>query len=431
MIFAKYIEKESLLMNEHLRRWVAILVCITFMMLMLPQPSLAKTPVDLNAKAAILVDAKTGKILYEKNAEQSLPVASMSKMMTQYVVLNQIKEKKLSWDDVYKAQEIDQLLSTKPGLSNIPLYQGEEYTLKELYDSMMIVSANASSRALGEMAGKTDKQFVQMMNKQAKQLKLHDSYFVNTSGLNNEDIHPYEVKGTNPKDENHMSAKDLALLAYHLTKEFPKELAVETTETKPFYITDNLVIDMVNTNEMLPSGKYPYEGILGMKTGMNEAAGHGFTGHAKRGDIELISVVIGGQTKDGQPSSKARFMETKKLLDYGFEQWECQRVDPADYVQQPNVEKGKQETVAIDTTNKSCMMIPKAADQHPKGKLHLNEESMQAPIEKGKKLGTMELTGPTEQYLTPELKKQATVNIVAKESVEKENWFILLWKSIF
>ncbi|WP_203364602.1 D-alanyl-D-alanine carboxypeptidase family protein [Bacillus sp. REN10] len=418
-------------MNQHQRKWLAIFLCMIVIMMMMPRPSLAKLPFDVRAKAAILIDAKTGKILYQKNAKESLPVASMSKMMTQYVILNQIKEKKLSWNDGYKAKKIDQLLSTKPGLSNIPLYQGEEYTLKELYDSMMMVSANASSRALGEMAGKTDQQFIQMMNETAKQLKLSDSHFVNTSGLNNKDIHPYEVKGTNPEDENHMSAKDLALLAYHLTKEFPNELAIETTKKKVFHITDTQVIEMVNTNEMLPGGKYPYEGILGMKTGMNEAAGHGFTSHAKRGDKELISVVIGAETKEGKPSSKARFMETKKLLDYGFKQWECKRVNPADYVQQPNIEKGKQETVAIATTDQSCIMIPKTTDQPIKGKLHLKEENMVAPIEKGQKLGTMELTGPTEQYLTTELKKQATIDIIAKEAVEKENWFILLWKSIF
>ncbi|WP_338752917.1 D-alanyl-D-alanine carboxypeptidase family protein [Bacillus sp. FJAT-52991] len=422
-------------MKQHQRRWLAIFLCMILMIVTLPRPSFAQLPFDVHAKAAILIDAKTGKILYQKNADESLPVASMSKMMTQYVVLDQIKEGKLSWNDVYKAKEIDQTLSTKPGLSNIPLYQGEEYTLKELYDSMMIVSANASSRALGEMAGKTDEQFVQMMNDTAKQLKLHDSYFVNTSGLNNKDIHPYEVKGTKPEDENHMSARDLALLAYHLTKEFPEELAIETTRTKTFHVTDTQVIEMVNTNEMLPGGKYPYEGILGMKTGMNEAAGHGFTAHAKRGDKELISVVIGGETKEGKPSSKARFMETKKLLDYGFEQWECKPMNPTDYLsakeQKPTVKDGKTEKIAIDTTDKSYVMVPKTTDQPIKGKLHLNEESMVAPIEKGQKLGTMELTGPTEQYLTPELKKAATIDIIAKESVEKENWFMLLWKSIF
>ncbi|KZR60099.1 D-alanyl-D-alanine carboxypeptidase family protein [Pseudobacillus badius] len=422
-------------MKQHYRKWFSIFLCMVLMMVMLPKSSFANTPFDVRAKAAILIDVKTGKILYHKNADQSLPIASMSKMMTQYIVLEQIKTGKLSWNDVYKAKTIDQALSTKAGLSNIPIYEGEEYTLKELYDSMMIVSANASSRALGEMAGKTDQQFVQMMNDKAKQLRLSHSHFVNTSGLNNQDIHPYEVQGTKPNDENHMSAKDLALLAYHLTKEFPKELAVETIKKKAFYVTDSQVIEMINTNEMLPGGKYSYEGILGMKTGRNEAAGYGFTAHAKRGDRELISVVIGAENKEGKPSSKARFMETKKLLDYGFKQWECKPVQPADYLlaneQKPGVKDGKKEKVSLDAAGPSCVMTPKAADQVIKGKLHLNEESLIAPIKKGQKLGTMELTGPNEQYLTPDLKKQATIDLIAGESVEKENWAILLWKSIF
>ena len=233
----------------------------------------------LNAEAAILVDAETGAILYEKNADVVLGVASMSKMMTEYLVLEAIKDGTISWDQkVMISEYIHNLSSPNMGLSNVGLTQGEQYTVKELYEAMAIFSANAATSALAEVVAGTEKGFVELMNKKAEELKLGEYKFVNSSGLNNSDLLGNHPAG-NPDDENVMSAKATARLAYHLLNDFPE---VSDTASKPVLkFRDGR--DYKNFNYMLPGLVFEYPGVDGLKTGSTDFAGYGFTATAKRG----------------------------------------------------------------------------------------------------------------------------------------------------
>ncbi|NRK74321.1 D-alanyl-D-alanine carboxypeptidase, partial [Salmonella enterica subsp. enterica serovar Typhi] len=128
----------------------------------------------LDAGAAILVDANTGEILYEKNTDELLGVASMSKMMTEYIVLESIKNGKISWDQKVKINNYIHRLSGAPGLSNVGLTEGEEYTVKELYQAMAIHSGNAATVALAELIAGTEKNYISVMNQKAEELGLED-----------------------------------------------------------------------------------------------------------------------------------------------------------------------------------------------------------------------------------------------------------------
>ncbi|HZG73237.1 MAG TPA: D-alanyl-D-alanine carboxypeptidase family protein [Chondromyces sp.] len=421
-------------------KYILLIVILCTTLTYPPRSFAASNDLDIQARAAILVDASSGRILYGEHINDSLPVASMSKMMTQYLVLEHIKKGSISWDTVYTAKAIDQRLSTKPGLSNIPLYEGEKYTVKELYHAMMIVSANAASRALGEMIGQTDEKFIYMMNEKAKELHLTHSYFVNTSGLNNQDIVPDIAKGTNPTDENHMSARDLALLTYHIHHDFPDRPPVEQIEKETFYVTDTLALEMHNSDQMLPNGKYPYDGIIGMKTGMSQAAGHGFTALAKRDDREFISVIIDGRNNKNKGTSSARFVESKKLLDYGFENWHYLTLSPVDLLPKAQrsvmVHNGKKDQTLL-AAKKQKILIEKNGQFKPKAELTMditklnNDNELVAPLKKGASVGTIQLAGESFHYLTPELKKAAVKPVHIHEDIEKENWFILFFKNIF
>src|SRR5690606_20186147 len=182
-------------------------------------------PLNLEAEAAILIDAETGKVLYEKNADKRLGVASMSKMMTEYLVLEAIAEGKIQWDQKILISEfIHKLSNPSLGLSTVGLTQGEEYTVKELYDSMAIHSANASTVALAELIAGSEENFVKMMNEKAEELGLENYHFVNSTGLNNSDMLGRHPAGTDVNDENKMTARDTAKLAYHLLKDYPEVL---------------------------------------------------------------------------------------------------------------------------------------------------------------------------------------------------------------
>lgn len=400
----------------------------------------AASDMSVHAKAAILVDAKSGKILYGQNMDESLPVASMSKLMTQYLILEKIQKGDLKWDDVYHADATDQDLSTRPGLGNVPLYQGQSYTVRDLYNAMTLVSANAASRALGRMAGKSDKHFVQMMNNKAKQLGLKHSSFVNTSGLNNQDLAPYQVKGTASDGENKMSARDLALLAYHFIHSFPNEMDIEKKELDQFPVTDSYSIPLRNKNQLLPNGKYPYKGAIGLKTGMNDAAGYGIVALAKRGQRELIAVIIDAKNKKGKRSSKARYMQAQKLLDYGFTHWDYQKISPEKFLptnqQKIPVENGTKEKAAITSKTTVTELVPKNSHSI-KAKLTLmpkfltDQKKLKSPIQKGTVIGKITLRDGSYGYLTTKLEKKAQVKATVKEEIQKENWFAALMDGIF
>ncbi len=392
----------------------------------------AEDPLGLNAEAAILVDGETGKVLYEKNADVVLGVASMSKMMTEYIVLESIDKGKISWDQKVKINEYIHKLSAAPGLSNVGLTQGEDYTVKELYSAMAIHSGNAATVALAELISGTEKNFVQLMNKKAEELGLKDYKFVNASGLNNSSLlgnHP--AGGAN--DENVMSARATARLAYRLITDYPEVL--ETASQARLEFRDGRTYD--NFNFMLPGLVHEYEGVDGLKTGSTDFAGYGFTATAKRGDQRFISVVMKTDTRD------TRFTETEQVLNYAFSNFNKETILKKNYQAKGQksvpVVKGKEDSVKIHTKDELALTIKNGEkDQYqPKivlDKKKLNEDGeLTAPVKKGEKIGYMTVEakgGEPVSFLTEDGEKLAKVDVVAAESVEKANWFVLSMRGI-
>ncbi|MED1411237.1 MULTISPECIES: D-alanyl-D-alanine carboxypeptidase family protein [Bacillus] len=251
---------------------------------------------NIQAKAAILMDAESGKIIYKKNEDMPFAPASMSKMMTEYIVLEQIENGSIKWDD---SVTISSKAVNSEGVK-IYVKDGDRLTVRELFHAMVISSANNAAIALAEHISKSEKDFTLLMNEKAKQLQLStQTHFVNATGLANE-----------KNEESKMTALDAAKLAQHLIKSYPNIL--EVTKLTSF----NLRGTTVNTtNKMLyPSNRRLYfKEVDGLKTGFTDAAGYCFTGTAKQDGKRLISVVMG--TSNGSQ----RFIETKKLFSYGFD----------------------------------------------------------------------------------------------------------------
>src|SRR5699024_3157018 len=223
--------------------------------------------------------------------------ASMTKMMTEYLVLEAINEGDITWDTTTQIGDYPYWLSSNNSFSGIGLRQNKAYTVKELYEGMAIISDNATTVALAELIAGSEGEFVKMMNAKAEEMGLTEYKFVNSTGLSNSDLGEYHPEGTEPNADNLLSARSAALLAYNLINDYPEALEYSSMMTSEL---DGK--KLTNLNWMLPwednnFTQYGYEGIDGLKTGHTDAAGYTFTGTAKQGDRRLITVVMKTNSK--------------------------------------------------------------------------------------------------------------------------------------
>ncbi|OQP03955.1 D-alanyl-D-alanine carboxypeptidase [Geobacillus sp. 46C-IIa] len=433
-------------MKTRKRNWFFWLLSICLCLTLWPFQRTVKAesaPLDIRADAAILVDAQTGRILYEKNIDTVLGIASMTKMMTEYLLLNAIKAKRVKWDQTYTPSDYVYRLSQDRALSNVPLRKDGQYTVRELYEAMAIYSANAATVAIAEIIAGSEKNFVRMMNEKAKELGLKDYKFVNATGLSNSDLKGFHPEGTSQDEENVMSARAMATLAYRLLKDHPEVLETASIPRKLFREGTEDEIKMDNWNWMLPGLVYGYEGVDGLKTGYTEFAGNCFTGTAKRNGVRLISVVMNAKDASGKTTKEARFEETKKLFNYGFNQYSLQTLYPKGYQLKGKetlpVVKGKEKEVHVATAKKLSLLVRHGEEKQYKPvyvldkKKMTNEGELTAPLKKGETVGymTLEYKGDDSlAFLSPDMQKNIRVPLVTTVEVEKANWFVLSMRAI-
>lgn len=408
------------------------------MMTVLVQPmaTLAAKTVELDAESAILVDAETGKILYAKEADMALPPASMTKMMTEYLVWDAIESGQISWDTTTTVSDYAYSISANPNLSGIGLRQNKEYTVKELYKSMAIISDNGTTIALAELIAGSEGDFVKLMNKKAEGMGLTDYKFVNSTGLPNDLLGKHAPKGTDPDANNLLSARSAALLAYNLINDHPKVLEISSQTEIKFEGKED-----VNLNWMLPHDatflkQFNYKGVDGLKTGHTDLAGYCFTGTAERDGQRLISVVM-------KTDSKAkRFEETAKLLDFGFNNFDTKELFPEGYQLDGQatlpVSKGQEDSVEVATNKAIKIPVQQGKEKKYTIKYTLDKDKLNkdgelaAPVKKGEKIGSAEaiFEGENDQGYIFDAEANKKVDIVAQDTVKKDNWFMLIMGAI-
>ncbi|PFJ06110.1 D-alanyl-D-alanine carboxypeptidase [Bacillus cereus] len=407
------------------KRFIALVTMLTLAcsMLLPYSNASAETGAALNieAGAAILVEANSGKILYQKNADELLAIASMTKMMSEYLVNEAVEKGKLKWDQKIKISEYAHKISQDRSLSNVPLENGGSYTVKELYEAMAIYSANGATIALAEAVAGKEIDFVKMMNDKAKEFGLKNYKFVNSTGLTNKDLKGQHPEGTNPEEENKMSARDVAILAQHLIKDFPKVLDTAKIPKKVFQEGGKYPVRMDNWNWMLKGLVKQYDGVDGLKTGSTPEAGDCFTGTVERNGMRFISVVI--KTN----SHTARFDQTKKLYDYGFANFEMKQMYKKDSSvkgqETVRVENAKDKDVAVQTKEAVSLPVPKGSKDVYKTELKEVSKGQEAPIKKGAALGQMVITPKDTNDPGFLSGKSLQVDLVTKSAVEEANWF--------
>lgn len=315
-----------------------------------------------NAKSAIMIESSTGKIIYEKNIDEQLPMASMTKMMTLLLIMENIESGNLKWDEMVTASEH----AASMGGSQIFLEVGEQMSVEDLVKGICIGSGNDAAVAMAERIGGTEAEFVKMMNKKAKNLGLVNTNFENACGLDS--------------DNHYSSAYDMAIIAKELIK---YDKILEYTGTYEDYLrknTDNSFW-LVNTNKLV---RY-YQGVDGLKTGYTSDSGYCITTTAKRNNLRLITVVM------GEPTSAIRNSETTSMLDYGFNTYQIDTlVKEKQVLGRKKVQLGEKDYVNIIPKSSINILNNKVgAKRNVTYNLEIND--IKAPIKKGDVVGKIKV----------------------------------------
>ena len=315
-----------------------------------------------NAKSAIIIEPTTGKVIFEKNSNERLEPASMTKIMTLLLTFEAIDNGKISLNDTVTISK----RAADMGGSQMFLEAGSNIRLEEIIKGVSIASANDGAIALAEFVGGSVENFVDMMNKKAEDLGLSNTHFANPHGLH--------------ADNHYSSAYDMALMASNLINH-EKILNYTSIYEDYFNKPDGSRTWLVNTNKLVRF----FEGVDGLKTGYTQEAGYCLTATAKKGNVRYITVVM------GEPSSDIRSRETTNMLNYAFNSFKLNTIlDKSQELGTIYIDKSKQKTAKIVVKNSVTELISKEKDL-PSYTYNLKVDKLKAPLKAGTKVGTVEI----------------------------------------
>ena len=364
------------------RGWILVLCCV--LLGVFPQ-RVQGAALEVAGKSAVLMDVATGTVIYESNAHEALPPASVTKVMTMLLIMEAIDSGKVGWEDTVTASEA----AAAKGGSQIYLKVGETMSVSDMVKSIAVSSANDCACAMAEHLSGSEGAFVEQMNGRAKELGMNDTHFVNCTGL---DDAPEAA-------EHKTSAYDIAVMSRQLLKNHPDikkytTIWMDTVRGGSF--------GLANTNKMVRF----YSGCTGLKTGFTSGAGYCLSSSAERDGMELIAVVMGSTT------SQDRFAACKSMLDYGFANFAL--YTPA--LQEGasvSVELGKVKTVNAVPADAAALLVEKGQLQSITSDITL-EEKVTAPVSKGQRLGQLTIRAG-QQVLSQ-------IPLVAEDGVERKSW---------
>ena len=326
---------------------------------------LIPAPPQLAAKAYILIDANTGHILVENNADMPLPPASLAKMMTTYIVSNEIAAGRLTKDDtVLISDNAWEKGGAKTDGSTMFLSPRTRVSVSDLMRGVIIQSGNDASIALAEHISGDEAAFADVMNHQASLLGMDSTQYFNSTGL------PYEGMVS--------TARDLSLLARAIIQDHPEHYSIYSEK---YFKYNN--INQPNRNRLL----WRDSSVDGLKTGHTNAAGYCLVSSAKRRDMRLISVVM------GTDSDKARARETQKLLSYGFRHFDTKTIYAIGDIIKENAKiwYGKEEFLNLTIAENVTLTLPRGAQKNLSANI-LVDEKIKAPIAAGQELGRLQVS---------------------------------------
>lgn len=354
-----------------------------------PAQSIAPQPPDIDAKAYVLMDANTGEVLAQKNMNDRLPPASLTKLMTAYVISGALKQGQIKPDDMVTISE----KAWKMEGSRMFVQVGTQVKVKDLLDGIIVASGNDACVAMAEQVGGTEGVFVQLMNQNAARLGMQNTHYTDSTGL--------------PNPDHYTSAYDQALLTRAIVTDFPEDY----TWYKHQWIDYNN-IRQPNRNRLL----WRDPSVDGLKTGHTDAAGYCLVASALRNNMRLISVVL------GTPSDNSRTIDSQALLNWGYRFFETHKLFSAgqalDPKMQPKVWYGKNSAAKLGFAKDAYVTIP--VNQFKKLQTNIViQEPLTAPIMKGQAYGSLNVSLDGQEI--------TTIPIVALEDNPKGNIFSRAW----
>lgn len=346
-----------------------------------------------NATSAIMIEASTGEILFQKNKDEKLAPASMTKMMSMLIIIEEIENGNLKWDEMITTSE----RASSMGGSQIFLKAGEKMSVTDLLKGIAIASGNDAVVALAERISGSEESFVKRMNTRAKDLGLKNTNFVNSTGLT--------------EDNHYSSAYDMSLIAKELVKH---EKILEFTSTYEDYLRKDTKSPfwLVNTNRLVRFK----EGVDGLKTGFTKEAGYCLTATMKKDNMRLITVVM------KEEDTNKRSADISKMLDYGFNVYMVQTIlDEKTTIEKQKVELGKKLTTEI-VPKESITILNKKNEEIKNITYKTNINKIIAPVKKGDKVGTIDII--------EEGKVISTIDATVKENIEKANIFTVYLRNL-
>ena len=325
-----------------------------------PAASAEEPEIDIKAKSGILMEASTGRVLYEMNPDEQLPIASVTKIMTMLLIMEEIDGGRLAFDDMVNVS--DNAMSY--GGSTMFLETGEQLSVSDMLKGIAVASANDGAVAMAEHICGSEEAFVAKMNERAESLGMENTHFVNTNGLDEEG--------------HYSSARDVAVMSRELISH---EKIFDYTSIWMDELRDGK-FQLANTNKLIRF----YNGANGLKTGSTSAALCCLSATAKRDNMQLIAVVLGA------PTSADRFESAKKLLDYGFANYSVNTlINAGDPLGGVPISKGVSDSVGAAAADGYSTLTRKGDEKEIKQELLL-DENLSAPIAAGDKLGVVRFT---------------------------------------
>ena len=368
------------------------IILILLLIIMCPTTVFAEELIP-NAKSGLLIEESTGEIIFEKEKDKQVAVASMTKMMAQILILENIEKKNIKWTDVVTVSKN----AADMGGSQIYLAPNEKMTVKDLFKGISMASANDATVAMAEYISGSEEKFVKEMNKKAKALKLKNTVFKNSTGLDT---------------EGHFStANDMALIAKELLKH--KEILNFSSVYEDYLRVDTPnKFWLVNTNKLVRT----YSGADGLKTGHTDNAGYCLAVTAKKDNMRLIAIVLGEDT------AATRNKEAAELLDYGFNTKSLKVIKKKDkLIKKIKLEKSTKKEIKIYPKNDITILKDKNQNNE-KYKTKIKLEKIKLPIQKNKVVGKIEV------YQNKTKIKEE--NLIVKEEVEKLTYLKLLIENL-
>ena len=348
----------------------------------------------MGAKSAILIDSASSKVLFEKNADEKLAPASMTKLGSMLMIMEAIDNGNLKLDDKVTISEE----AANMGGSQVFLEAGEVYTVHDLLKGVAIASGNDAVVALAEKVAGSQGEFVEMMNKRFKEIGAKNTNFVNAHGL--------DAEG------HYSTARDMSIIAQELLKH---EKILEYTSIYEEYLekNDGTKTWLVNTNKLVRF----YNGVDGLKTGYTTTAGYCLTATAKKDNFRLISVVMGEETSENRSS------DTVKLLNYGFNTYKINTIKTQDEIlRKVRVEGGKNDYANIVLLEDATELL-KNTDEVNEYKFNLKVNKIKAPVKHGDIVGSAEVIDQDGNIIDE-------VNVTVKEDVKKANLLDYLLRNL-